>query len=248
MRHSPPMRLADLLFTQGFGSRRECAGLIAAGRVDIAGEARLDPLQEFDAQGLQFSVDGESWLYQAQAVLVMNKPSGYECSRAPRDHPGVLSLLPLPLRRRGVQPVGRLDQDTTGLLLLTDQGSLIHRLTHPKRHVAKVYLVTTRHAVDEAQVEALRAGVVLHDDPLPVRALACEIEGPRTLKLTITEGRYHQVKRMVGAAGNRVEGLHRSAFGALALPQDLAVGAWRWLTAGEREALSGGTASPAGPG
>ena len=244
MRHSPPMRLADLLFTQGFGSRRECAGLIKAGRVDIAGQARLDPLQEFDAQGLQFSVDGESWLYQAQAVLVMNKPSGYECSRAPRDHPGVLSLLPPPLRQRGVQPVGRLDQDTTGLLLLTDQGSLIHRLTHPKRHVAKVYLATTRHAVDALQVQALLAGVVLHDDPSPVRALACEVRAPCTLQITINEGRYHQVKRMVAAVGNRVEALHRSAFGPLPLPADLPAGHWRWLQGEERAALSGENAAP----
>lgn len=248
MRHSAPMRLADLLFTQGFGSRRECAGLVAAGRVQAAGRVTLDTQEQLDEHGLQFSVDGQSWLYQAHAVLMMHKPGGYECSRAPRDHASVLSLLPPPLRRRGVQPVGRLDQDTTGLLLLTDQGSLIHRLTHPKRHVAKVYLATTRHDIDAAQVAALLAGVVLHDDPQPVRALACEAVGPTLLRLTITEGRYHQVKRMVAAVGNRVDVLHRSAFGPLAMPQDLAVGHWRWLTAAERHALSGGSAAPTAPG
>ena len=242
------MRLADLLFTQGFGSRRECAGLVAAGRVQVQGSTLRDPQQDLEPSGLQFSVDGQTWQYQAQAVLVLHKPAGYECSRAPREHPGVLSLLPPPLRQRGVQPVGRLDHDTTGLLLLTDQGSLIHRLTHPKRHVLKVYLATTRHAVDADQIAALRAGVVLHDDPQPVRAVACEAAGPHLLRLTIGEGRYHQVKRMVAAAGNRVEALHRSAFGPLALPDDLPAGHWRWLTDAERAALSGATASPTAPG
>ena len=223
------MKIADLLYTQGFGSRRACAGLVAAGRVQAQGRTLLDAHEELEAHGLNFSVDGQPWLYQAQAVLMLHKPSGYECSRAPRDHPSVLSLLPPPLRQRGVQPVGRLDQDTTGLLLLTDQGSLIHRLTHPKRHVAKVYLATTRHAIDEAQVAALLAGVVLHDDPQPVQAQACETPGPRTLMITVTEGRYHQVKRMVAAVGNRVEALHRSAVGPWVLPADLLPGAWRWL-------------------
>lgn len=248
MRHSLPMRVADLLFTQGFGSRRECAGLVAAGRVRVAGSTLLDPAQDVQAEGLLFCVDGQPWQYQAQAVLMLHKPAGYECSRAPRDHPGVMSLLPPPLRQRGVQPVGRLDHDTTGLLLLTDQGGLIHRLTHPKRHVLKVYLATTRHEVDAALVRALLAGVVLHDDPQPVRAVACEAAGPQLLRLTIGEGRYHQVKRMVAAAGNRVEALHRVAFGSLVLPPDLQPGAWRWLTEAERGALSGAGASPAAPG
>ncbi len=246
MRHSQPMRLSDMLFTQGFGSRRECAGLVAAGRVQLLGAVVLDPLHEVAEvvaddlvkEGLRFSVDGQSWTYQAQAVLMLHKPAGYECSRAPQNHPSVLSLLPPPLRQRGVQPVGRLDQDTTGLLLLTDQGKLIHRLTHPKHHVPKVYIAGTRHAVDGAQVAALLAGVVLHDDPQPVRAAACEAIGPQTLKLTLTDGRYHQVKRMVAAVGNRVESLHRESFGTLALPVDLAPGQWRWLDAAERLSLS----------
>jgi 16S rRNA pseudouridine516 synthase len=156
----------------------------------------------------------------------------------------VLSLLPLPLQRRGVQPVGRLDEDTTGLLLFTDDGALIHRLTHPKRHLPKVYEVGTRHAVDDAQVSALLAGVVLHDDPQPARAAACEVVGDRALRLTLTEGRYHQVKRMVAAAGNRVETLHRSRFGPLWLPVDLPPSGWRWLSAEECAALSAAVAAP----
>ena len=239
------MRLTDMLFTQGFGSRRECAGLVAAGRVRLPEAIVLDPLHDVPAENLTFRVDGQHWTYQAQAVLMLHKPAGYECSRAPRDHPSVLSLLPPPLRRRGVQPVGRLDQDTTGLLLLTDEGALIHRLTHPRRHVAKVYEVQTKHALDAVQVAALLAGVVLHDAPEPVCATDCAALGSHALRLTITEGRYHQVKRMLAAVGNRVESLHRSAFGPLVLPVDLVPGDWRWLSADERGALSAASAAPA---
>ena len=140
-----------------------------------------------------------------------------------------MSLLPLPLRVRGLQPVGRLDEDTTGLLLMTDDGALIHRLTSPKKHVPKVYEIETVDAVSEKQADALRHGVILHDDPLPVRAAACEITGEHGLRMTLLEGKYHQVKRMVAAAGNTVKGLHRSAYGVLTLPAELAPGQWRWL-------------------
>ena len=246
------MRLADLLFTQGFGSRRECAALAGAGRVQVQGRVLHDADEDLPLEGadgtLQFMVDGQTWTYQAHAVVMLHKPAGYECSREPRDHPSVLSLLPAPLRRRGVQPVGRLDQDTTGLLLLTDQGPLIHRLTHPKRHVDKVYLATTRHPVDDAQLAALLQGVVLHDDPRPVCAAACTADGPHRLRLTLTDGRYHQVKRMVAAVGNRVDALHRCAFGSLVLGDELPEGHWRWLSAAERAGLSGEPALPAARG
>ncbi|HWH84393.1 MAG TPA: pseudouridine synthase, partial [Burkholderiaceae bacterium] len=133
------------------------------------------------------------------------------------------------LRVRGLQPIGRLDADTTGLLLLTDDGALIHRLTSPKKHVPKVYEVGTTEPVTDAQIEALRRGVQLHDEPLPVRAAAAERSGERALQMTLVEGKYHQVKRMVAAAGNTVRTLHRSHYGVLALPGDLAPGQWRWL-------------------
>jgi len=221
--------LAQVLFSQGFGTRRDCAGLIAAGRVRVGGVQRDDPAAEVDTDGLVFEVDGQRWPYHAKALVLLHKPTGYECSQKPKHHPSVLSLLPAPLRTRGLQPVGRLDEDTTGLLLLTDDGALIHRLTSPKRHVAKVYEVGCRHPVDAGQLERLRAGVVLDDDPAPVRAAACEATGAHALRLTLTEGKYHQVKRMLAAVGNRVETLHRSAFGALQLPADLAPGQWCWL-------------------
>ena len=221
--------LAQVLFSQGFGTRRECESLVAAGFVSLAGEVCDDPWREVEPEGLEFGVQGQRWPYREKALVMLHKPAGYECSQKPKHHPSVLSLLPAPLRVRGVQPVGRLDEDTTGLLLLTDDGALIHRLTSPRHHVPKVYEVRCKHPVDEAQLAALRAGVVLDDDPAPVRAAACEADGTHGLRLTLTEGKYHQVKRMVAAAGNRVEALHRSAFGALVLPADLAPGQWRWV-------------------
>jgi 16S rRNA pseudouridine516 synthase len=223
------VKLSQILFSQGFGTRRICAGLVAAGLVRIDGRVVDDPEADFAAEGLVLEVEGRPWAYHAKALLMLHKPSGYECSKKPRHHPSVLTLLPGPLRERGVQPIGRLDEDTTGLLLLTDDGALIHRLTSPKKHVPKVYEVGCKHLVDTAQLDKLLAGVVLDDDPAPVRAAACEAVGEHALRLTLTEGKYHQVKRMVAAVGNRVETLHRSAIGPLSLPADLAPGQWRWL-------------------
>jgi 16S rRNA pseudouridine516 synthase len=236
------VKLAQVLFSQGFGSRRECEGLIVGGFVSVAGAVMDDPFDELDPEGLQFSVRGETWPFRTKALIVLNKPAGHECSQKPKHHPSVYSLLGAPLRRRDVQAVGRLDEDTTGLLLLTDDGSLIHRWTSPKHHVPKVYEIGCKHPVTDDQVQQLLRGVTLIDDPVPVRAAAAEatglFNGPQAaelgelhgLRMTLTEGKYHQVKRMVAAVGNRVEALHRSSYGALALPDDLAPGQWRWLS------------------
>ena len=223
------MKLAQVLFSQGFGTRRECADLIGAGLVTVRNEVCDDPDREVAVEGLAFGVAGESWPYRARALLVLNKPAGYECSQKPKHHPSVYSLLPAPLRRRDVQAIGRLDEDTTGLLLFTDDGQLIHRWTSPKRHLPKVYEVTCKHPVETGLVARLLEGVALIDTADTVRATACEQTGVATLRLTLTEGKYHQVKRMIAAAGNRVEALHRSSFGALTLPADLSPGRWRWL-------------------
>ncbi|MFO1341266.1 MAG: pseudouridine synthase [Burkholderiaceae bacterium] len=223
------MKLSQILFSQGFGTRRVCAGLVDAGLVRHDGQVLSDPTQDLPTDGLVLEVEGQPWPYHAQALVMLHKPAGYECSQKPRHHPSVLTLLPPPLRQRGVQPIGRLDEDTTGLLLLTDDGKLIHRLTSPRHHVPKVYEVGCKHPVDARQVEQLLDGVVLDDDPAPVRAAACEATGERTLQLTLTEGKYHQVKRMVAAVGNRVETLHRSRFGPVVLPPGLAPGQWCWL-------------------
>lgn len=226
------MDLTQLLFSQGFGTRRACQGLILHGDVQVGGQRVTDPSATVQEVGLTFQVHGVSWPYGLHALVMLHKPAGYECSIKPRHHPSVLSLLPSPLRQRGqrgVQPVGRLDVDTTGLLLLTDDGSLLHRLTSPKHHVPKVYQVTTKHTVSDAQIAKLLAGVVLDDDPTPVAALRCDLKSPTHLAMTLAQGKYHQVKRMLAAVGNRVEALHRSNMGPVALPWDLPEGGWRWL-------------------
>lgn len=231
------MQLQELLYTQGFGTRRVCAGLVQQGFVTVRGEPCDDASAEFEPEGLHFTVQGVPWIYQARAYVLLHKPAGTECSQKPSTWPSIYTLLPSPLRLRpnkgavqGVQAIGRLDQDTTGLLLLTDDGAFIHKMSSPRHHVPKVYEVGTKHPVDERQVQRLLAGVVLDDDPKPVKAAACEATGECALRLTLTEGKYHQVKRMLAAVGNRVETLHRSRMGGLALPADLAPGQWRWLT------------------
>jgi 16S rRNA pseudouridine516 synthase len=241
------VQLQEILFTQGFGTRRVCAGLVQQGLVTVEGQALTDSAAEFEPEGLRFTVQGQAWTYHEKGYVMLHKPAGTECSQKPSTYPSIYTLLPSPLRLRpnkgavqGLQAIGRLDQDTTGLLLLTDDGQFIHRMGSPKHHVPKVYEVTTKHPIDDAQVAKLLAGVVLDDDPKPVKAAACEAVDTHHLRLTLTEGKYHQVKRMVAAVSNRVEGLHRSQIGALAIPADMAPGQWRWLEKEEVEMLRKG--------
>jgi 16S rRNA pseudouridine516 synthase len=250
-----PMQLQDMLYTQGFGTRRVCAGLEQQGLARWIFEenrplARLNTAQAaieniaFDLQdGQAYEVQGQRWQYFEKAYVLLHKRAGYECSHKPGAWPSVYTLLPSPLRTRpckgaiqGVQAVGRLDQDTTGLLLLSDDGAFIHRMSSPKHHVPKIYQVLCKHAVDDQQIAKLLAGVVLDDSPKPVRAAACQQTGEHALDLTLTEGKYHQVKRMLAAVGNRVEGLHRSQMGGLTLG-DLQPGQWRWLSAADLDLL-----------
>jgi 16S rRNA pseudouridine516 synthase len=235
--HHRFMNLESILFSQGFGSRRQCRALIADGRVAVDDAVLSDPDADLAAAGLTFCVDGIAWPYREFAYLVLNKPPGYECSRDPQHHLSVFSLLPPPFATRGVQCVGRLDQDTTGLLLLSDDGQFVHALTSPKRKVPKVYVATTRHPLDDAQLDALRSGVLLHGDAKPIAAVAAHARGTHSLELTVLEGKYHQVKRMVAAAGNRVEALHRERIGGLTLPAGLPEGAWQWLDDADLAAL-----------
>ncbi len=231
------MQLERLLQKHGFGTRKGCRGLIRDERVAVNGQICDDPFADIPTANLVFSVDGVDWPYAEFASLVLNKPAGYECSRKPQHHPSVLELLPRPLRERDVQPIGRLDEDTTGLLLITDDGQLNHQLSSAKRKVPKIYLATTKHPLDQAQIDQLLAGVLLNDEPEPIAAAGAEIVGDHLLRLTVTEGKYHQVKRMVAAVGNRVEALHREAVGQLSLPDDLPPGEWRWLTPADLEKL-----------
>ena len=235
--------LERILRSQGFGSKKDCRALIRQDLVTVNGAPCDDPFKEFavgqDAPPFHFTVDGVAWVWQEHATLVLNKPTGVECSRNPIHHPSVLSLLPEALRTRGVQPVGRLDEDTTGLLILTDDGQLNHQLTSPKRKLPKVYEALCKHPISDEMLSALLAGVVLHDDPETIVASGAERIDAHRLKLTIVEGKYHQVKRMVAAAGNRVEALARISVGNFTLPAELALGEWRWLSADEIAALRG---------
>ncbi len=247
------MQLQEILYSQGFGTRRVCAGLIQQAHVQVYGADPaaaavpcLDAGAEFDTTDLRFRVQGTDWPYAERAYLVLNKPTATECSQKPSTYPSIYTLLPSPLRTRpqkaavqGVQAVGRLDQDTTGMLLLTDDGKFIHRMSSPRHHVPKVYEVRVKHALDEKQVSKLLAGVVLDDDPKPVRAAACKALGEFDLRLTLTDRKNHQVKRMLAAVSNRVEGLHRSQIGGLVLPADLAPGQWRWLSAQDLARIAG---------
>jgi 16S rRNA pseudouridine516 synthase len=232
------VKLQQILFSQGFGTRRQCDALIDSGAVSAAGQVLRSANADIATDGLVLTIGGEHWPFHERAYVMLHKPAGYECSHEPKHWPSVYELLPLPLRQRptksavnGVQAVGRLDQDTTGLLILSDDGQFIHRMASPKHHVPKVYEVTTKHAVTEADADALLHGVVLNDDPVPVAAAACERVTPTHLRLTLTEGKYHQVKRMIAAVGNRVEALHRAQMGGLVLDPVLMPGQWRWLTA-----------------
>ncbi|MEI8030385.1 MAG: 16S rRNA pseudouridine(516) synthase [Comamonadaceae bacterium] len=247
------MQLQEILYSQGFGTRRVCAGLVQQGLVQVydSNEATApvtvaQAAAEFVASGLRFRVQGLDWSYHEKAYLMLHKPLATECSQKPSTYPSIYTLLPSPLRLRpqkgavqGVQAVGRLDQDTTGLLLLTDDGKFIHRMSSPRHHVPKVYEVSVKHPLDDPQIKKLLAGVVLDDDPKPVRAAACEAIDSHRLRLTLTEGKYHQVKRMVAAVSNRVEALHRSQIGGLRMPDDLAPGHWRWLNAADLASVAG---------
>lgn len=223
------MKVERILQSQGFGSRKECRAYVRRGIFRVDGRTIDDPFAELDADGLVFEFGGECWRYREKACLMLHKPADHECSHRPQHHPSIFALLPPPLVRRDVQCVGRLDHDTTGLLLLSDDGQFIHFWSSGKKRIPKTYEVTTRHPVSREMLQSLLEGVQLHDEPAPIRAFACEQTGTHTLTLTVTEGKYHQVKRMISAAGNRVEVLHRRSIGGLSLPDDLEAGQWRWL-------------------
>ena len=219
-----------ILHKQGFGARKLCRIMVANDEVTVNGSPCDDPFAEFDLDNLSFTVKGEAWEYREKSYLMLHKPSNYECSHKTQHHPTIYSLLPHPLVVRDVQCIGRLDEDTTGLILLSDDGQFIHRMSSPKHKVPKIYEVTCKHPVDDAQIAHILKGVQLVDEDAPIAALACERISENVISMTLAEGKYHQVKRMVAAISNRVEFLKRTQIGALTLPDDLAVGKWRWLS------------------
>ncbi|HYD95835.1 MAG TPA: 16S rRNA pseudouridine(516) synthase [Noviherbaspirillum sp.] len=219
-----------ILQSQGFGSRKWCRELIADGEVSSNGEPVRDYRAGADTDGLEFTVFGETWRYREHVYLALNKPPGFECSRKPSHHPGVLTLLPEQFGWRDVQPVGRLDHDTTGLLLLSDDGAFIHAQSSPRRHVPKLYLATTHAPADDALVARLLEGVQLHDEPAPLAATHCRAVESHRIEIVLEQGKYHQVKRMLAAAGNHCVALQRTAIGALRLDAlGLEEGEWRYL-------------------
>lgn len=231
------MQLERILHAQGFGTRKLCRIMIWNGDITVNGELCDDPNANFDTENLRFTVKGEAWQYHEKSYLMLHKPGNYECSHKTQHHPTIYSLLPDPLVARDVQCIGRLDEDTTGLILISDDGQFIHRMNSPKHKVPKMYEVTCKHPVDDQQIAQLISGVQLVDEDAPIAALACERISSNVISMTLAEGKYHQVKRMVAAISNRVEGLKRTKIGQLELPSDLKLGEWRWLSETDLEKL-----------
>ncbi|WP_174872959.1 pseudouridine synthase [Vogesella oryzae] len=232
------MELYRLLQQQGFGSRKECRQLIDYGLVAIDGVDANDWRQPVDAANIRtLTVDGQDWpLLHLPLYLLLHKPAGYETSHKPLHHPSVYRLLPPQMANLDISAVGRLDVDTTGLLLFSSDGQFVHAMTSPKKQVPKLYRVTAKHPLTAELLQRLRDGVLLHDENETLHADSVEQVSEYVLDLSITQGKYHQVKRMVAAAGNRVEQLHRLALGEVRLGE-LAAGQWRHLTTDELAAL-----------
>ncbi len=220
------MRLNAYLARAGVASRRKADELIKAGRVRVNGE--VGQLNSFVAARDRVEVDGHVVAKQRLAYVLLHKPAGVVTTASdPQGRPTVVSLVDLPER---VVPVGRLDADTTGALLLTNDGELAHRLAHPRYGVEKTYVVDVAGSPSEEALRALSDGVDLDDGPTaPARA---RLLGPSRIELTIHEGRNRQVKRMLEAVGYPVRRLHRSAYAGLSA-DDLEAGAWRELGGGE---------------
>lgn len=202
--------------------------MIASGRIQLAGASRLQAGTVI-REGQSVLLDGEPLVLPGERYLMLHKPAGVVSSTSDRDGTSVLQLLP-PAMRRELHIAGRLDADTTGLLLLSSDGQWTHRITSPRLHCSKVYLVTTARPLNDAMLAELRAGVLLRGEDRPTLPAHAEQVSENQLRLTISEGRYHQVKRMLAAVGNHVQALHREQIGALKLDPDLPPGSYRELT------------------
>lgn len=228
------MFLEKMLQSQGFGSRKHCQQLIKNGAIAIQGEVMTNAKHKLDLNHLSFSVYGERFDYREKVYIALNKPQDYECSHQATHHFSVFDFFNDVLMNRGLQCVGRLDQDTSGLLLLTDDGQFLQALTHPKKHVAKVYQMQTVDPLTEQQILQLQQGVELHNESGIFAATNVVQLAENELQMTIHQGVYHQVKRMLAAVGNKVERLQRQQIGALTLPE-LEQGKWIYLNAEQVE-------------
>ena len=230
-------RLDKLLASTGRWSRRETKELVRQGRVLADGDPVLRPEDKYDPASVVLTVDGQAVDCAPFIYLMLNKPAGLLSATEDRSQRTVLDLLPEHLRRRGLFPVGRLDKDTEGLLLLTDDGPLGHGLLAPKRHVDKVYFAQVDGVLDQSDADALAAGMTLGDGLRCLPAALEPLDGGTSCRITLREGKYHQVKRMLAARGKPVRFLKRLSMGPLALDPALQPGEWRPLTPQEREAL-----------
>lgn len=234
----PTSRVDKLLGSMGYGSRTEMARLGRAGGIVLDGVELTDVSRRIPVTPdlpSRMQVDGRPLDPPAGLVMMLHKPLGMTCSRK-EDGALVYDVLPDRWRRRdpAISTIGRLDKQTTGLLLLTDDGDLLHRVISPKRHVAKVYRATlARPLVGTEQAVFEAGGLVLEGEDKPLSPAVLEVLSPTEARLTVTEGRYHMVRRMFAAVGNHVEALHRERIGGLSLPGDLEPGQWRLMTPDE---------------
>ena len=232
-------RLDKIIAGTGKYSRREVKELVRQGRVVVDGRLASSPEEKVDADAACLLVDGQSLDCRRYTYLMLHKPAGVLSARVDGRQQTVLDLLPPELRKRDLSPVGRLDKDTEGLLLLTNHGELTHRLLSPRYHVDKVYYAKVEGRLDRTDAEALAAGMVLGDG---LHCLPAELEplgDGSQCHVTLREGKYHQVKRMLAARGKPVTALHRLSMGPLKLEENLKPGQWRMLTEKEIGALRG---------
>ncbi len=225
------MRLDRFLSSSTSLSRAEAQRAIRSGRVVVDGLAVRDP--GFHVQSTsRVEMGGQSVTERGPRYFMLHKPTGYVCATRDDEHPTALELLKGE-GKEGLHFAGRLDIDATGLVLITDDGDWSHRVSSPRRKCAKTYRVTLAEALTDSAVEVLAAGVLLKGEKRPTSPTVVEPLAARECRLTITEGKYHQVKRMFAAVGNRVIALHRERIGGVVLDPDLAPGQWRPLSAGE---------------
>ena len=225
-----PERLDKFLVSQNLGSRKDVSKLVRAGRVTVNGETARDAAGKLEPDSDRVQVDGRDVLYRKYLYIMMNKPAGVLSATEDRKAKTVLDLLPPELARRGLFPAGRLDKDTTGLLIITDDGEFAHKMLSPKSHVYKLYEAVTEKPVTEKDIQAFEAGVRYGQLQFAPARLRTEERGGRTVSLVeIREGKYHQVKRMFEAVNNKVLALKRLKIGGLSLDETLQGGDTRLL-------------------
>ena len=229
-------RIDKIIASQGQHSRKEVKTLIAKGRVAAGGRVVSSSSEKVDPLTTQITIDGRPLEFKRNLYLILNKPKGYVSATEDRDHPTVLELVPQEYRGRDLFPAGRLDRDTTGLIIITDDGVLAHNILAPKKHVPKLYHVKLDIPVTEEMRAGFLEGVMLNDGVCKAADLLKT--GEKTADVTLREGRYHQIKRMFGCFGAEVVELKRLGMGKLMLPEDLEEGECRELSAEELFALS----------